>query len=231
MAYFLPASTRVGRHQPKKCSPRHLRRYPTKRIRESTNILFRCDAVPCRSSVFSSLRISLLSPSLSLHPRPFASYIIVISFPFRTNVFYSLRISLLSLSLLEPAFHIPCYHPPSVHTLHLIIHPASSSILNQNTHFMFNNFFPENRTVHEIMSKNMVEPEGATNDVTIWCIRVACWISKATRTRPHARVHAQTHALARTHRAISNIYSFSTALIRERASMLRYTYIACLVVY
>ena len=30
---------------------------------------------------------------------------------------------------------------------------------NQNTHFMFNNFFSENRAVYEIMSKNM-EPEG-----------------------------------------------------------------------
>jgi hypothetical protein len=28
------------------------------------------------------------------------------------------------------------------------------------THFMFHNFFPENRAGYEIMSKNMVEPEG-----------------------------------------------------------------------
>jgi hypothetical protein len=32
--------------------------------------------------------------------------------------------------------------------------------VNQNTHFMFNNFFSENRTFYEIMSKNMVETEG-----------------------------------------------------------------------
>ena len=30
---------------------------------------------------------------------------------------------------------------------------------NQNTHFMFNNFLPENRAVYEIMSKNVVKPE------------------------------------------------------------------------
>ena len=31
---------------------------------------------------------------------------------------------------------------------------------NQNTHFVFNNFFPpENRAVYEIMWKNMVEPD------------------------------------------------------------------------
>jgi hypothetical protein len=30
---------------------------------------------------------------------------------------------------------------------------------NPDTHFMFNNLFPENRGVYEIMSKNVVEPE------------------------------------------------------------------------
>jgi hypothetical protein len=31
---------------------------------------------------------------------------------------------------------------------------------NQSTHFVFNNFFPKNSTVYEIMWKNIVEPEG-----------------------------------------------------------------------
>ena len=31
---------------------------------------------------------------------------------------------------------------------------------NQNTHFMLNNVFSENRAVYEIISENMVEPEG-----------------------------------------------------------------------
>jgi hypothetical protein len=31
---------------------------------------------------------------------------------------------------------------------------------NENTYFMFNNFFSGNRTVYEIMSKNMEETEG-----------------------------------------------------------------------
>jgi hypothetical protein len=30
---------------------------------------------------------------------------------------------------------------------------------NQNTHFMFNNFFSETHAVYEIMSKHIVEPE------------------------------------------------------------------------
>ena len=50
---------------------------------------------------------------------------------------------------------------------------------------MFSNFFPENRTVYEIMSKNM-----PTNDVTIWRTRVAYWISKAKCTYAHAPAHA-----------------------------------------
>ena len=44
---------------------------------------------------------------------------------------------------------------------------------------------------------------GATNDVTIWRIRVACWISKGTCTHAHAHAHASRYAhanaLARMH--------------------------------
>jgi hypothetical protein len=73
--------------------------------------------------------------------------------------------------------------------------------------------------------------------VTVWHIRFACWISKATCT--HARactpsrtwyLHARTHA--HTHRQIHNTYCFFMAkIIRERASVLRYMYIACVVFY
>jgi hypothetical protein len=45
--------------------------------------------------------------------------------------------------------------------------------------------------------KNIVEIEGTTYDVTIWRIRVACWISKATWTSAH--VHARVLARTRTH--------------------------------
>jgi len=48
------------------------------------------------------------------------------------------------------------------------------------THFMFNNFFPENRAVYEIMWKNTVEP--SRSQMTIWRMRIACWIHKATDT-------------------------------------------------
>jgi hypothetical protein len=44
---------------------------------------------------------------------------------------------------------------------------------------------------------------GATNDVTIWRVRIACWISKAACTHVHACIH----------RPVSNTYCFSTATV------------------
>ena len=76
---------------------------------------------------------------------------------------------------------------------------------------MFDNLFNENRTVYETMSKNVVE-QG--------------YMHVCSFTRPRARILMQ----ACTFRPITNTYCFSTAtMIRERASMLRYTYIALLV--
>jgi hypothetical protein len=50
---------------------------------------------------------------------------------------------------------------------------------------------------------------GATNDVTIWRIRVACSVTNATcTTRMHTPMHPGTHMHARTHRPISNTYCF-----------------------
>ena len=57
---------------------------------------------------------------------------------------------------------------------------------------MLSNFFSENRTVYEKISKSLVEPERP--QIAIWR-RVAFYISKATR----VRVHAFASALTRTH--------------------------------
>jgi hypothetical protein len=35
---------------------------------------------------------------------------------------------------------------------------------NQNAHFMFNNF-PENRAMHEVMWKNLVEPDSQDDNI------------------------------------------------------------------
>jgi hypothetical protein len=36
-------------------------------------------------------------------------------------------------------------------------------VVEKNTHFMFSNFFPENRAVYEIMSKMMMKPGSMTH--------------------------------------------------------------------
>jgi len=40
--------------------------------------------------------------------------------------------------------------------------------------------FPENRVVYEIMWKSVVEQD--RTQMTVWRMRVACWVTKATHT-------------------------------------------------
>jgi hypothetical protein len=51
---------------------------------------------------------------------------------------------------------------------------------NKNTHFVLSNFFSENRALCEKMWENKVE-RGRTQ-MTIWRMRIACWIRKAAST-------------------------------------------------
>ena len=79
------------------------------------------------------------------------------------------------------------------------------------TRFMFSNFFFFKQTaVCEIMSKNIVEPEGP--QITIWR-RAACWISNATLLQAH------TH----THKYVILIAFPRQPHFPKRASVLRYT--------
>jgi hypothetical protein len=49
------------------------------------------------------------------------------------------------------------------------------------THFVVNNFFPpENRAVYELMRRNIAEPNRP--QMTMWRMRIACWIPKSTVT-------------------------------------------------
>ena len=66
-------------------------------------------------------------------------------------------------------------------------------------------FFFENLTVYEIMLNNTVEL--GRPQVAIWCMLIACWVSKATK----------------THSEYVIIIAFPLEQwLRERASMLRY---------
>jgi hypothetical protein len=84
---------------------------------------------------------------------------------------------------------------------------------NQNTHFVLSEFPPpENRAVNEIMWKNIVDPDRP--QMLIWRMRVACWVRKNTETLTRYVIFL---ALPLQH------------CLHDCASMLRYTYSACLV--
>jgi hypothetical protein len=71
------------------------------------------------------------------------------------------------------------------------------------------------------MSKNVEVPK--RSQMTVWRMRAECRISKAARTHMHAPGHQHTR------KYVILIAFPRQQWFRERASMLRYTYIACLV--
>jgi len=76
---------------------------------------------------------------------------------------------------------------------------------NQNTHFMFSNFFPK-----IMIRKNTVEPGRPLLTIGLMCI--ACWVIKARN----------------THSEYLILIDFPLhQWLHERATVLRYTYIAC----
>jgi hypothetical protein len=101
---------------------------------------------------------------------------------------------------------------------------------------MFSNLFSENRAIYEIMSKYVLELQKL--QMTIWR-RVAWSISEATHAQTHASARAPTHTCSRERplaHARTQIYVILTDFpqqqwFRERASLLRYTHIACVVLF
>jgi hypothetical protein len=94
-------------------------------------------------------------------------------------------------------------------------------------------FFRKSHRLWDNVEKYSEDP-GVTNDVTIWRIRVACWISKAICTYAHAHAHApeyphaRKHAQACTHRPTFNTYCFSTATIVSWTRLNVTLYVHCL---
>jgi len=83
---------------------------------------------------------------------------------------------------------------------------------NQNTHFVFNDCFFENLVVYEIMWKNI--EWGGRPHMTIRRMRIACWAPKATNTQSDYVIF---------------IASPLQQWLQERASVLHYTHIDCLI--
>jgi hypothetical protein len=71
---------------------------------------------------------------------------------------------------------------------------------------MLSNSSPENGAAYEIMKKNIVEP--GRPQMTVWRVRFACWIPKATK----------------THSEYVTLIPFPLQQwLHERASLLRHT--------
>jgi len=85
-------------------------------------------------------------------------------------------------------------------------------VLYSITFFSFFLFFFENCAVYETMWKNIVERDWL--QMTIWRMRVSCWLPRATN----------------THTGCVILIAFPLQQwLHEVVSMLRYTYIACLI--
>ena len=85
---------------------------------------------------------------------------------------------------------------------------------NQDTHLMFSNifFFFENLAIYEVMWKNTFGPDRP--QMKIWRMRISCCIIKTTD----------------THSEYVILIAFPLQQwLYERASVLRYTYVVCLV--
>jgi hypothetical protein len=86
---------------------------------------------------------------------------------------------------------------------------------NQNTHFVFRNVFPwKSCRLWDYVKKNIVKPDSP--QIKIWRMRIACCIPKATNTHSEYVIIIAFPLQQRLH---------------ERASLLRYTYIACRVLW
>jgi hypothetical protein len=80
---------------------------------------------------------------------------------------------------------------------------------NRNTRFMFSSPLPENRPVRGITWKNVVEQ--GRPQMTIWRLRIACWITKAKSTL-----------------IIFYTYCFSMAIVDTRTRLIITLYVHCL---
>jgi hypothetical protein len=58
-----------------------------------------------------------------------------------------------------------------------------SNVDKVKTDFMFNNAFPGNCYIYEIMCKNIAEP-GRPQILAAWCLRITRWLRKSTNTNP-----------------------------------------------
>jgi len=69
---------------------------------------------------------------------------------------------------------------------------------------VFNNFFPENRAVYEIMCKNIAELRRP--QMTIWRMRISWWKTKATHTHTHTLTICNIHCIPTATMVIKTLF-------------------------
>jgi hypothetical protein len=106
------------------------------------------------------------------------------------------------------------------------------------THILYLIPLSENRTVYEIMSKNAVDTEDPqmTSQSGAYALRAGLAILYAhmrihTSMRPRTQMHARTRKHEHTDQSVILTASPQQQWIRERALVLPYTHIACLVLH
>ena len=90
----------------------------------------------------------------------------------------------------------------------------TKAVENIKTHILCSVTFFEYRAVYEIMWKNIVER--GRRQMTIWRVRIACWVTKGIHT------HTHTHTLSLSLWRICNTNCCATTMVARTHA--RYTY-------
>jgi len=101
------------------------------------------------------------------------------------------------------------------HSLLFRVRIFQTKVVQNSKHtFHVQQFFFFNCAIYDIMWKKVAER--GKPQMTIWLMRIACWIHKATNTHTEYKI----------------LIAFPTATVvaRMHASVIHYTYIACLVI-
>jgi hypothetical protein len=87
-------------------------------------------------------------------------------------------------------------------------------------------FYRKSRRLGDNVEKHNGD-RGATNDVTTWRIRVACWLSNAARTHEHAHNHAPQRVCtcARARARTQKYVIFITFLRQQRLAIAPHCYV------
>ena len=99
----------------------------------------------------------------------------------------------------------------------VIVSPCSEKCLRRDAEKkkpIFQQLSPKYFTFYEIMWKSFVQPD--RRQMTIWLMHIACWITKATERNTNSEY-------------VIRIAFPTQERLHERALLLRYTNIACLI--